>query len=283
MISFIPSRRKVAEIPDRCSSWLGFRIKPCPPHQGGFSFLEFLIVISLMATVYVVAMPNLSITTTASVAGKLGQLRSDIRAAFDMAVLHRRPHRLVFHLLSGRYWLETTDAPLIHMGDAELGRDLTEEEERDRLEAFDAEFEEYIELAGTEINDANNERVIPPMSPVVQAKEKLRPAVWRRVTDAEWKVHSLGPELIFQDIRTEHHDQAFTFEELEDQARAMLYFLPSGYVERAIMHIAFRKGEREFSDDEEPYTLITNPFSGLVDVEVGYKEMTWDELTKREK
>ena len=235
-----------------------------------------------MATVYLVAIPNLGLTSTSAVASKLGTLRSDIRGAFDMAVLHRRPYRLVFMLVSGDYWLETTDAEYFKMGDYDRGRDLTEIEEKERLEEFEAQFEEYIDLAGSEINDADNERVIGPQSPLVMAKERLMPAKWVKVSDAEWKKRSLGPELIIQDILTEHHDEKFTFEDLGEEARAILYFLPQGYVERMVMHIAYRGAElTEIDRDEPPYTLTTRPYVGLSDVVVGYEDVGLYEDAKK--
>lgn len=241
--------------------------------MSGFSILELLIVISLVAVVYLVALPNLNIASTTSTAAKLGQVASDIRAAFDMSVLHRRPYRLVFELMSGDYWLETTDKRDFAIGDHVLGRDLTKVEEEDRLEAFDAEFEEYVELAGTEINDSDNERVIPPSSPVLQAKKQLRPAEWKKVEDQEWSRRSIGPELIFQDFRAEHHDAKQTFADLEEEARAMLYFLPGGHVEKAVIHIAYRLGENEFDSSQQPYTLTTNPYLGTAEIVAGYEEV----------
>lgn len=234
-----------------------------------------------MAVIYSAVLPNIGLTSSGEVAGKLGRLRSDIRAAFDMAVLNRRPYRLVFHMVSGDYWLETTDAKKFYMGDHELGRDLTEEEERDRLEVFEADFEEYTELAGEEINDSDNDRKIPASSPVVDAKESLMPAKWSKVSDLEWRDRSLGPELIIQDIQTEHHTEKFTFEDLRDRARAMLYFLPSGYVERMVMHIAVRKGDMEIDQDELPFTVTTDPYLGTADMVSGYEEVELEDAKNR--
>ena len=233
-----------------------------------------------MGAVYVVALPNLNIVGSSNIESRLGRLRSDFRGAFDMAVLNKKPFRLVFMLVSGDYWLETTDAKLFSRGDFELQRDLTTYEERERAENFDTEFELYEELAGEEINDPDSDRVLRPESPLLRAKDKLRPAKWRKVEDAEWGLRQLGPELIIQDIKTEHHEELFTFQDLGEDARAMVYFLPSGYVEKAVLHIAFRRGEDEISEDELPYTVTTQPFQGTIDVVTGYEEVDLEQRDK---
>ena len=239
----------------------------------GFSLIEVIIVISLMAVVYVVAVPNLSITTTSSIASKLGQLSSDIRSAFDLAVLNRKPYRLVFMLMSGDYYLESTDAIDFRLGLNDLGRDLTVEEEKEALERFEADFEEYIELAGVEISDPNSDRVFQPESPVVNAKPKLRPVKWVRVDEPGWDVRHLGTQLIIQDFKAEHHDALQTFSEAGEEARAMLYFFPSGYVEKAVIHIAYRMGDNEIDPDQPPYTVVTDPYLGTAEAISGYEEV----------
>lgn len=251
--------------------------------NSGFTLLELILVIALMATVYAVALPDLTILDSTAVANKMGRLASDIRGAYDQAVLSQKPYRLVFRLYSGEYWLEETTATNFVLGDNELGRDLTEEEEKDQKENFENDFGLYVELAGTEVEDGANERVLPPMSPVLKAKEALRPTPWTRVDNVEWKVRSLGPELIIQDFRALHHDQKQTFDELGEAARAMIYFFPNGYVEPAVIHIAYREGDSGFNTDKQPYTVVTEPYEGIAQVISGYEEIEFHEHFKAKK
>lgn len=251
-----------------------------PRSENGFSLLEVIIVISLMALVYTVALPNLNMRTGVETATKMGQLATDIRSAFDMAVLKRKNYRIVFNLVSSEYWLETTESERFYLGNEKLDRDLTKDEEKDLIENFDEDFEEYVELAGQEVEDSENERTVPPVSPVVSAKDKLKPVEWKPVENQEWGVRSLGPYLIIQDFMAEHHGQKQTAEELGESARAILYFFPSGYVEKAVIHIAVRKGDNQIDETELPFTLTTNSYTGTADVVSGYEEVDIAEAKK---
>ncbi len=236
------------------------------------TLLEIIIVISLMAIVYTVALPNFRVASGSEAATRLGGLASDIRAAFDMAVLYRRPYRLVVNFISGDYWLETTDRRDFTLGDSQIDRDPTEDEEKEAQEFFDEDFQQYVDLAGKEIEDPDNNRTIKPASPVVNAKEKLRPVKWTRVESREWSKRSIGPYLMVQDMQTEHHKQKQVAGDLAEKARAFIYFFPSGYVERAVIHVAYRKGEMDVDDSKQPFTIITNPNAGTAEVENGYQE-----------
>lgn len=240
--------------------------------QQGMTLLEIIIVIALMGIIYTVAMPNLSSRSTSEAATKLGQLATDVRGAFDMAVLYRQPYRLVFNFVSGEYWLETTYERDFYLGDDKLDRDPTEEEVQEAAAKFDEDFETYVELAGKEVRDPDNDRIIKPTSPVVAAKDRLRPVKWTRVETREWGVRSLGPVLIIEDMQAEHHREKQTAGELAEKARGFLYFFPAGYVERMVMHVAFRKGDSEIDENQLPYIVRTNPYSGTATVTSGNEE-----------
>ncbi|MGE0172166.1 MAG: prepilin-type N-terminal cleavage/methylation domain-containing protein [Oligoflexales bacterium] len=245
--------------------------------QSGFSLLEIIIVISLIAIVYSVALPNLGVQATTEASTKLAMVASDIRGAFDMAVLNRKPFRLVFMMTTGEYWLETTDRTDFYLGDEGLDRDLTETEEKESIEYFDEEFERYVELAGSEIADSDNDRVIAPTSPLLAARDRLKPVKWTMVETSEWYKRSIGPTFLFQDMQAEHHKSKQTFDVLGEEGRAILYFFPNGYVERAFMHVGVRKNEMEVDDTQPPYTITTNPFTGTANVVSGYEDVNLEE------
>lgn len=237
------------------------------------TLIEIIIVISLMAVVYVVALPNFRARSGTEASTKLGQLATDVRGAFDMAVLYRRPHRLVFDFPTGDYWLETTDRTEFYLGDEKINRDPTTEEEKEALEIFEEEFKEYEDLAGKEVSDPDNERVIKPTSPVVRAKDNLKPVKWTKVETREWGKRTIGPYLGFQDIQAEHHTEKQTYAQLAENGQAHLYFFPSGYVERFVAHVAPKKNDTEFEESATPYTITTQPYAGTAEVISGYEEI----------
>ena len=241
--------------------------------EQGFSLIEVIIVVTLLAFVYTVALPQLSLRTGAAVANKLNQLASDIRSAYDLSVLSGKTYRIVFEFASGSYRLEEADRSITFLGDADLDRDPTAEEEKENQLIFENDFEGYIDLAGQTVIDVDNDREISPSSPVVEAKKRLRPPVWQPVKSLEWGKKSLGPELIIMDMQTEHHSRKQDSIELGREARGFLYFFPNGYVERAVLHIGYRKGDYEVDEQEKPYTIKTNPFEGTATIIPEYEEI----------
>ncbi len=241
--------------------------------DAGFTFLEFIVVIALFAAVYVVAVPNLSITRTAEIDQKVGRLAVDFKSAYDMAVLTGKPHRLVFKFVTGQYWLEAAETRDFTFDLDEKGEDLSPEREKETLLAFDENFQEFEDLAGSEIEDSDNERVFTPESPVVKAKDKLRPPEWKRLENREWGVRFLGPELMLMDLEAEHHLFPIKLDITDEDQVGMIYFFPSGYVERAVIHFGLQDGDLERDESQPPYTAITVSHQGTLSITSGYEEV----------
>lgn len=241
--------------------------------DAGFSLIEIIIVIALVGTVFVMVIPNLGVIATSEAASKLSSLSGDIRSAYDLAVLNRKPYRMVFKFDSGDYWIETTDRDDVYINPESSERELDQQELEAIEERFDEELEEYTELAGKEVQNEEEETTIPPSSPLLKAYDKLRPPKWTKVEDLEWRNRSLGPYYAIQDMQTEHHSRLIRLSEYEDQAIAYLYFFPHGYVERAVIHIGSKLGDYEIDTNDTPYTVTTRPYEGLADVETGYIEV----------
>lgn len=248
----------------------------------GFTLIEIIIVLALMATLYAVAMPQFGVITGTTVANNLGRLSGDIRNAFDRAVLTGKNHRIVFNLVSGEYHLEETDSQQIFTGGEKQGQDPTEEESEKLDEEFKEKLKSYKDLAGEEVSVPNSEEKIEATSPVTEASERIQPPKWQKVDSTEWGPRSIGPELIFMDLQAEHHATKQTADELGEKARAFIYFFPSGYVERAVIHVGYRKNDREVDETQSPYTFKTSPMVGIASIESGYLELDVNETSDEE-
>jgi prepilin-type N-terminal cleavage/methylation domain-containing protein len=249
-----------------------------PRHaSAGFTLIEIIIVISLIAFVYSVAMPNLGLTSSSEIATKLGRLNSDVRAAYDLSVLSGKPYRLVFQLRSGDYWLESTDALDVKLGDDKVETDPSEEEVKNKEEEFESKFQEYVNMLGDAVTDPNSSHKVPQSSPVIQAKDILRGPVWAKVETLEWQTRSLGEGLIIKDMQAEHHRRKISLEEDGPEARAFIFFFPTGYVERAVIHIYYTRDEGVIDEEKEPYTFQTKPWEGVSVIDNGYTEVAIDE------
>lgn len=240
--------------------------------QFGFTIIELILVIALIGLLFVMAAPNLSILSSTEAAQKIGTLAADIRGAYDMAVLHRRPHRLVFQFSTGQYWLETTDHQNFRLAANSDGYDLSSEQAKERQAMFDEKFAEYKEKAGREVQLPDKDEVVMPASPLINAQSKLSPARWRRIEDSEWGRRSIGPQFSIGGMQAEHHESLISSNQTDENSVGHLYFFPQGYVERAVIYVVPAGMDVESALDKA-YTIKTRPYEGIADVNSGYQEV----------
>lgn len=250
----------------------------------GFTLLEVIIVIGLVAFVYGVAIPNFNLRTGNEVASKLGQFAEDIRSAYDYSVLTGKPLRLVFNLYEGEYWLETpkedTVDHKIKLGNEAIDADPLPEDEKQRIAFFDEDFQRYEDVVGESVpNPEEGEDDIVVVSPVIKAKDKLRGPIWEKIDSLEWSGRRIGPYLMVRDLQTTHHQRPVSVED-GPGAVGMIYFLPQGYVEKTVLHVFYQKDKGEVDPDQTPYTILVHPYDGYAEVRSGFEEI--DIFSERE-
>lgn len=241
--------------------------------DGGFTLIEIILVLAIIVFVYSIAIPQFSLKQESEASTRITRLMGDLRNAYDLAVLSGKTYRIVFMLLSGDYWLEEADRKEVYLGDEKLGRDPTEQEEKEQQEIFEEKFKEYESMAGETYRDPETDEEITPTSPVIEAKDKLKPVEWQKVEDLEWKDRGLGSYIIIQDMQAEHHGEKQTFEELGAEARAFVHVFSRGYLEKAVFHIAYRIGDYQIDTEKAPYTITTESFAGTAKMLPGYEEV----------
>lgn len=242
--------------------------------RSGLTLLEIIIVIALMAGMMIYAMPG--ITDSKDYITRINLIASDIKNAYDTSVLTGKPYRLVFDFSSKQYWIETTTATDFRISRDPSGRDLNDEQAKEKKEMFELEFEEYVELAGREVTDPDSGEPIKPDSPLMRAKSKLIDPPWFEVGGVEWPKRSIGPDLAFAVIQTEHLDEPINGFEEDKGTVAHLYFFPTGYVEKAFILIRAVDNADQIIEEEEPFTVETFPYEGIAIVTDGEKEMKFD-------
>ncbi|MBP6218108.1 MAG: type II secretion system protein [Oligoflexales bacterium] len=244
-----------------------------------FTLIEILIVISLLAITYTMAAPSLGLQQETQVAHLLSQLNTDIRSAFDAAVLNKKAYRMVFHLQTGDYWLEEADRADFYLGADKILSEPSTREEEERYHESLARFEKFEELVGEPITQARSDEKIKQVSCVINAKADLTAVRWSRVNSEEWsEKRTLGSILIIKDMQAEHHPSILSLESLGPEAHGRIYFLPIGYVEKAFMHIFYRLGDDALDQEKQPYTLVTQPYAGESIINSGYDDIDLQKL-----
>lgn len=255
--------------PSKKMRWSVFRTD----FERGFTLLEVVIVCSLMALAYVIAVPNFSVQKETDTMDKINRLAGDIRNAFDTAILNHKTYRLVFQLTTGNYWLEESNRDFVRLGDKKLETEFYGEMVKEKADELEAQFAKFKDIAGPGTKDPDTDEKIPATSPVLSAEEELKLPVWTKVENLEWSARSIGPDLAIKDMQAEHLLAPISIEESGNEAYGIIYFLPSGYVEKAFLHIYYRKDETTLDQDKKPFTLITDPFRGVAITTVGAEEV----------
>ena len=250
--------------------------------QRGFTLIEIIIVVSLMVVVYGVIAPQVSRITGSQAPSLMSRLGGDVRAAFDMAVLHNKNYRLVFDLGSNTYWLEelTSGKFFLKSPDSEPSIFDIALAEGNADEVFNDWFARFEEEAGESFTDPATDEEIPPTSPVLEAKMRLKDLEipsWTKVANLEWNVRDLNPTLLFMGLQTENSPEYFSLESLGERNKVYINFFPNGYVEKAYLHIGYNDGNDKLDPEQKPYTVITLPSRGMANIEVGKLEFKLNE------
>lgn len=249
-------------------------------HKSGFTLMEILIVIGLMAMLTGLLAGKIGIVDDVDRSTSITNLTRTIKMAYNQAVINKVTHRIVFDLIQGRYWLESGNKSTLlstEKVDAELFGNTAEAADKDQQAELER-LEELYARKDTVTDDKGNNREISYTSPLLRLKRAQLNPSFRKVKTRDIKNLKLAQDLYFADIQAEHNTEKIERPKYIDRGDeltsiAYLYFLPSGYVEHAVIHI------NEFVEDGEQgasYTIITDPLTAATRFYAEYKEVSLD-------
>lgn len=244
-------------------------------NQCGFTLLETILIVGLLAGVYAYAVPQFGLFSGLERSSTLNRIAVDIRSAYDTAVLTGKVHRLVFNLSKGEYWLEVADRNNVYLSVDGQDHDLSKDEEEEQRLEFEESFSAYEDMLDNPVRDPENDREIALITPLVAAKKRLAHPKWSIIKNLEWQKRTVGPQLALIAMQAEHHGQKQSVEDNDfagDELQAYLYFFPEGYVERAVIHIVPVDGD-VIDRNATPYTIRTKPHEGIATVVAGREEL----------
>jgi general secretion pathway protein H len=205
----------------------------------GFSLIEITVVIAILAglagavTVGVQGLRRSEVKRTAS------RLAAAMRFCFDRALTTGRTYRIVIDLGGQKYWAETTDERFLLPVDKQRA---LEEEDEDRKKTD----QEPTESEGAPGGDPFAALGIPS-----DVSGRLP-----RPRFEEYKTSTLG--LVSLDRARVLGVWTAGAEERQTEGRAMLYYFPQGFAERAILHVG--------TEDGVAFSLEQHPLTGRVSI-----------------
>lgn len=202
----------------------------------GFTILELLIVIGIIALMMSLAVGYIGGTTASQLKKESTALAAAIRYSYHQAAIKNLPYRIVFDMTDQAYWLEEGSGPF-YLGaeKKETGTGKKEAEEK-KGEEGDASGEgEESEEA-----EATDETAFAAENTVI-----------KKVTFKD--------EIRIRDVYVGHQ------EDVVSGGQSFLYFFPHGLTEKAVIHLADEEGENNM-------TLVVNPVTGKTTILSGFLE-----------
>lgn len=200
----------------------------------GFTLVELLIAVAVMALLTAAAMPALDAATGASARGAAGELAGAARYLFDTAALRHQTCRLVMDLDARSWWAECTK-----------DRVTASREPVSASDAARAADEEALAERFPDDRDAEQRRLL--------AKAK-----WGAFSDRIAAKRSLPGSAAFSEVWAEHLREPAT------RGKAYVYFYPQGRAEEARVPIV---------DGSNAYSVVVPAFTGRARVVPGKPEV----------
>jgi general secretion pathway protein H len=211
-----------------------------PSNARGFTLIELgvsIVIIAMMATAVVVSVSNIR---RADLKKSSGIMAGSMRYLYNLAVINRRPYRLVIDIGDGKFWgeeLASNDPCDRYLPATDIDpRSKEEEEERLRAKTSTMGSKKKPRLGREEDEE-------PPAPAFSKPKDNL-------LTTRE-----LPRGVKVTGVLTSHH------QEVQQEGAVAIHFFPGGYAEKAYIWMGYSEGSDE---DEAPEPEITVSLSALM-------------------
>ena len=219
-------------------------------HDHGFTLLEVMIVLLIIALVTVASVAGLRSFARTDLRNTAARMAGAIRYLFDRASTTGKVHRLVVDFDNGRYWAEVSDDPFIIPGGRETDESRQKEAERiAKEEEAKRQAEEKEKFFGSQ---------------VIPSKYLPKPFVAKRAKFGTFREFAVKPvtvkaSVLLADLYTPRLAKPMA------AGQGYIYFFPLGMTEAAIVHLADAKREVF-------YSLVVHPLTGRVQVKNAWVE-----------
>jgi prepilin-type N-terminal cleavage/methylation domain-containing protein len=180
------------------------------PHQqdnAGFSMVELLVVVALIALIGLFAIPGISNVFKVSLKSSTRDIATTIKETYNATAMTKRVHRLVYDIQENTYWVES--GPNTILLETEESK-----EKASRIRRYNGDPEKEKE-----------------------EKEK-RDSAFSLAKNVTRKPIALPRGVEFEDVSTEQSPDAI------NEEKAYTHFFPNGMIEQTVVHLKDNSNHR---------------------------------------
>lgn len=203
-------------------------------HSPGYTLVELVIVVAVIAILMAAAIPALDGVTGANARSAAGELAGGMRYLFETAALRRETCRLAIDIDASTWWAECTK-----------DRFTLSREKEGSTRHPDADEDEALADRFPDERDADRRRL-------------LARARFGQFSDRLARKRSLPGAVKFDQVWSEHQREPF------GKGMAYVYFFPQGRSEQARVPV---------HDGDHAYSVLQQPFTGRARVVTGIPEV----------
>lgn len=205
-----------------------------PERNGGFTLIEILIVVSVIAVMAFAAAPAVNSFTGANARAAAAEIAGAYRYLFDTAALRHQTCRMVLDLDAREWWAEcTAAAPGARRSQPVMGKDgSAEDDDAELARSFSDE-------------------------PEAEKRRFLARARFAEFKDQQVKRRKLRGGAAFEKVWTPRQRDP------QVKGKAYVYLYPQGQADPAQIPVV---------DGSSAYTVVTQPFTGRARVVSGISE-----------
>ena len=257
--------------------------------RSGFTLLEMIIAVTILALVFSISVPALNSITRVELRAAADKLAGNVKYLYDRAVLEKIYVRLVFDLDTGTYYPESTADRFYLKKDpleVENGAVVNSEgtEGTDGTEEEDTEPDIFDRLFGDDMTSAQSQSTSTE-------GDQIQNKTWAGWSDyaakfKRKKAHFGGYETELS--KRENLPEGTAFYKMQTRGlkepatvgKVYMHIFPTGYVEEAVIYLV-DKDDLELPEDEmKIWTLKVDPLTGIVrvyDEKIDLPERIYDE------
>jgi prepilin-type N-terminal cleavage/methylation domain-containing protein len=243
------------------------KTKSIEASKRGFSMLELIIVLSIIAAIGVLLLPNMNLSFGSRLNHSTRLLVQFLKATYDETNRSYKVHRVVFDFKEQSYWTERleNEGPFRRFEMSSQESSLRDDQEKNMLKNLQ---EKRDNLLSEQSSSESSSTVTFDLT--LSEEDVLSPDNWALVKTSNLGKRKLDRTLVFLKLKTQGMNEPISYTKDAPALKGYLYFFPQGFTSKAYIQLGLKPTEDK--SQAVGATLFLSPFTGTTFVKRGFHE-----------